>query len=134
MDDLDAVLFIEWPTLPWIMNSYFQDARKLGKKMFLLLMESEVIRPSNYRRSHHQYFEKVFTWKDDLVDGKKYIKYCWPQNIPKNPEYLDQANKKLVTLISSHKLHSHKFELYSERIHAIRFFEAYEPEDFDLYG
>ena len=134
MRELDAVLFIEWPTLPSIMNPYFQEAVKLKKKMFLLLMESEVIRPSNYEKVHHRYFEKIFTWKDDIVDGKKYIKYCWPQNIPETVEYPQMKEKKLVVMISSHKLHSHQYELYSERIRAIRFFEQSAPQDFDLYG
>lgn len=82
MESFDAVLFMEWPTLPWILNPYFREARKLRKKMYLLLMESEIIRPSNFRKRNHRYFEKVFTWKDSIVDNKKYIKICVPQNLP----------------------------------------------------
>ena len=134
ISEFDAIIFIEWPTLPWIMNSYFNQARRLKKRMFLLLMESEIIRSSNYTQSHHKYFEKIFTWKDDIVDNKKYIKYNWPQNIPEEIVFSDAKNKKLITLISSHKLNSHPFELYSERIKAIRYFEENAPTDFDLYG
>lgn len=134
MADFDAVFFIEWPTLPFFRNPYFREAQRQKKKLYLLLMESEVIRPSNYRKSHHKYFEKIFTWHDDLVDGVKYIKYSWPQNIPDNIVFSPITNRKLITLISSHKLNDHPFELYSERIHAIRFFEKYAQNDFDLYG
>lgn len=134
MELFDAVLFIEWPTLPWILNPYFQEARRLKKKMYLLLMESEIIRPSNFYSPHHKYFEKIFTWKDSIVDERKYIKVCVPQNIPESLDIAPIFDRKLLTLISSHKLHNHSFELYSERIRAIRFFEANAPQDFDLYG
>lgn len=134
MESFDAVLFMEWPTLPWILNPYFREARKLRKKMYLLLMESEIIRPSNFRKRNHRYFEKVFTWKDSIVDNKKYIKICVPQNLPDTLVFVPVEWRKFCTLISSHKLHNHPFELYSERIRAIRFFEANASQDFDLYG
>lgn len=102
--------------------------------MFLLIMESEVIRPSNYRKWNHRYFDQIFTWKDDMVDNQKYIKYYWPQNIPEKIEFPTSSRQKFLTLISSHKLNSHPFELYSERIRAIRYFEKHLPKDFDLYG
>ncbi len=131
IEKFDKLLFIEYPTLPFLLNSYFKKAIKLKKKMYLLLMESEIIRPSNFNINNHKYFEKIFTWKDSLVDNKKYIKYCIPQNIPKNIIF-NNKNRKLCTLISSNKLHNHPYELYSERIKAIRYFEK-NKIDFDLY-
>lgn len=134
MELFDAVLFLEWPTFPWILNPYFRSARKLNKKMYLLLMESEIIRPSNFYKCHHKYFEKVFTWKDTIIDNNKYIKICVPQNLPREIHFPEIQWRKFLTLISSHKLHNHSFELYSERVRAIRWFEAHTKKEFDLYG
>jgi len=131
MEKFDALLFVEFPTLPFLINPYFIKWIKLKKKMYLLLMESELIRPSNFNKNNHKYFEKVFTWKDDIIDDKKYIKIYFPQNI-KNQFNFKKWNRKLCTLIASHKLHDHNYELYSERIKAIRFFEK-NNIDFDLY-
>jgi hypothetical protein len=36
--------------------------------------------------------------------------------------------------VAGNKMVKHPLELYSERINAIRWFERYHPEDFDLYG
>jgi hypothetical protein len=94
-------------------------------------MESEIIRPSNFNINNHKYFKKIFTWKDDLIDNNKYIKICVPQNIPEKINF-NLENRKFLTLISSHKLHDHKFELYSEREKAIRYSEK-NNIDFDLY-
>lgn len=132
VDKFDAILFIEFPTLPFLLNRYFKEAIKLKKKIYLLLMESEIIRPSNFNIKNHKYFEKIFTWKDDLIDNKKYFKICIPQNIP-NKINIKTEGRKLCTLISSHKLHDHPFELYSERENAIRYSEENNIE-FDLYG
>ncbi len=130
--DFDAIIFIEYPTLPFLINPYFKKCLKLKKRLFLLLMESEIIRPSNFKKQNHKYFEKIFTWKDSIVDNKKYIKFCIPQNIPENFT-LHNKKRKLCTLISSHKLHNHPYELYSERVRAIRYCEE-NNIDFDLYG
>lgn len=103
MENFDALLFIEWPTLPFLMNPYFKEARRMKKKLFLIIMESEVIRPSNYTTSNHKYFDTIFTWKDDIVDEKKYIKYNWPQNLPAKVDFPTGPRTKFLTLISSHK-------------------------------
>lgn len=131
IDNFDAILFIEYPTVPFLLNPYFKEALKLNKKMYLLLMESEIIRPSNFNINNHKYFEKIFTWKDDLINDNKYIKICVPQNIPEKIDF-NIKNRKFLTLISSHKLHDHQFELYTEREKAIRFCEQNNIE-FDLY-
>lgn len=104
------------------------------EKSFIILSESEFIRPDNYDRSKHEYFNKIFTWHDDFVDGDKYIKlnyaHKFPSTINKN------FDRKLCHLISANKKASHSTEndLYSKRVDAIRWFEKNKPEDFELYG
>lgn len=111
------------------------------KKSYLILSESAFIRPDNYEAKKHQYFNKVFTWADELVDGKKYVKlnyaYAFPENI--NTKLSDK--KTLCVLIAGNKKPKPALDasllaldLYNEREKAIRWFEANHLQDFSLYG
>jgi len=104
------------------------------KKKYLLIFESEVIRPDNWDREHHKHFKKIFTWNDKWVDDKKYIKFYWPNKIPKNLDFNINTKNKLCTMIAGCKLVSHPLELYTERLKAIQWFEQNHLKDFDLYG
>lgn len=134
MDEIkkfDAVVFVEFPTFK---NKYF---RKLVKNKFsnlyLIVAESPIIRPDNHMLKNHQYFKKVFTWNDDLIDDKKYFKLNYAFKKPFELNF-NLKKEKLCTLIASHRIKSHAQELYTERIKAIRWFEKNHPDDFDLYG
>lgn len=135
LDDIkkfDAVVFVEFPG---VNNRYFKQLIAAGSKnLYLILLESPIIKPDNYSIENHTYFKKVFTWSDPLIDGKKYFKIQCSQKIPLEFNFgLGQA-KKLCTIISSNKSMAHPKELYTERIKAIRWFENNHPENFDLYG
>lgn len=121
----DVVLYNEMPK-PF--------PEKIDKeKSYLILFESELIRPDNWDKKYHQSFKKIFTWDDRLVDGKKYFKFNFPNKIF-TTEVDNKKRKKLVTLISGNKTCSHPLELYSKRLETIRWFEKNHPEDFDYYG
>jgi hypothetical protein len=95
--------------------------------------ESLLVRPDNFDKNKHKYFNKIFTWNDDLVDNKKYFKFNYsfqmPTIIPKK-----QDKEKLCCLIVGNKDSNHPNELYSERRKLVRWFEKNHPDDFDLYG
>lgn len=125
IDESDAVLYIDIPSrLP---------SKKNINKSFLIMMESPLIKPDNYDFKKHNYFKKIFTWNDNIVDGNKYIKIYYafkiPDKIPRN-----KHKEKLVCLIVGNKTSKYKNELYSERIRLIRWFENNHPDDFDLFG
>lgn len=127
----DAVVFMEMPDKN---NVYFKTALQLGKPLFLILFECEVIRKKNYEIENHKYFNKVFTYCDNFIDNKKYFKINFSQTFP---SYIpkDIAKKEnLCTIIAGNKRSSHPLELYSKRVEAIEWFEKHHPEDFDLYG
>ena len=105
-----------------------------GIEKFLVIFESEVISSVSWNRNLHRKFKKIFTWNDEFVDNKRYVKYYWPNEIPKNLDVDLNKKNKLCTMIIGHKFKSHPLELYTERIKAIRWFEQNHPEDFDLYG
>lgn len=105
-----------------------------GVKKFLIEYESPIKSKGNQKIENHQYFEKIFTWKNYLVDNKKYFRLDYARKIPDDINFdLDKKNK-LCVAIFGNKLQTHPKELYSERVKAIRWFEKNHPGDFDLYG
>ena len=105
------------------------------EKSYLLLLESQLIVPSNFKRRNHTQFKKIFTWYEDFLDDPKYIKINVPQVLPNEyPDVPFKKRDKLCCLISGGKLSLLPKELYSERIRWIRWFEKNHPSDFDFYG
>lgn len=130
-DNVDGLVFFDFPNLE---NKYVQKAFTLDKPKFLITFESELIRRDNWELEKHRYFDKVFTWHDELVDGQKYFKINFAQEIPQSINKDLSKKEKLCTLIAGNKKIQHPLELYSQRLEAIRWFEKYHPQDFDLYG
>lgn len=132
LNEFDAIMFIEFPTLK---NKYFVKLiNENFENLYLLLLESQIVRPDNFEAENHKYFKKIFTWRDDLIDEEKYFKINYAQSIPEKIEVDPKGKDKLCTMIVGNKHFSHPLELYSERIKVIRWFEKNHPEDFDLYG
>lgn len=114
---------------------------KCISKCYLIISESAFVRPDNYDSIKHTYFNKVFTWADEWVDGDKYIKlnyaHAFPDKINKDLEFkqnlcvLIAGNKKPKYLLDPELL---QLDLYNEREKAIRWFEKNHIDDFDLYG
>jgi len=130
IENSSAIIFIDMPSEK---DSYFLKAQKSNKKLYLMTWESGIINPRNFDINLHDIFEKVFTYDDNLIDNKKYIKLAYSFNFPNSIEkkYLD---KKLCCLIVGNKSSEHPLELYSHRLRLIDWFEKNHPENFDLYG
>jgi hypothetical protein len=103
-------------------------------KSYLLLFESELIKPDNWDLEKHKYFNKIFTWDDRIIDNKKYFKINFSHLFPKNINKNLSKKEKLCTLIAGNKRVNHPQELYSKRVEAIKWFEKHHPENFDFYG
>ena len=130
-EKIDLFLFMDFPNKN---NKWVQKALKSDKPKFLIICETEIIKPDNWDINNHQLFDKIFTWNDDWVHFKKYIKLNFCQDITCLSSNTVDFNKKLCTLINSAKLVNHPNGLYSKRIEIIQWFENNHPEDFDLYG
>jgi hypothetical protein len=125
-EDSEIVIYNEMPKI-------LPDSSQKSKS-FLLLFESDLIRPDNWSEKKHKAFQQVFTWHDDLIIKANYTKINFSHLIPVEIS-LDLSQKdKFCTLIAGNKKVSHPLELYSKRIEAIRWFEENHPEEFDLYG
>lgn len=126
---IDAYLFLDYPNLN---NPLVQQAFASRGLRYLVTYEPEVVKPENWLTELHGLFERVFTWNDHLVDNDKYIKIHYAQDFERRPA--PAPKDKFCTLIAGAKGSSHPAELYSERVNAIRWFEANHPDKFDLYG
>jgi hypothetical protein len=125
-----AYVFIDMPDMGC---EYFRSAIKSGKPIFLLALESKLIKPKSYVKENHKFFTNVFTWDDSLVENDKYIKINYSFDLPMNVEFV-HAKEKLCTLIAGNKYSRHPAELYSKRVEVIKWFEKNHLSDFDLYG
>jgi len=111
-----------------------EEAIKLRKKLYLILMECPLIKSHQWNKKLHKHFIKILTWNDNYVDNKKYYKFYWPQIIIKEDNYkIPFKDKKLICMANANKIAIGKGELYSERKKTALFLKKHEP-DFDLYG
>ena len=120
-----------------LVRNLYDECVKAGMehRIALFLWEPPSVSPDNWDPELHKLFPLIFTWHDNYIDGRKFIKIYWPQTrqfpcVP-NVSFLD---KKLLVNISMNKFSRHPRELYSARRAAIRYFEQNQPENFDLYG
>jgi len=130
-EDMDGFLFLDFPNLK---NSYVKQALKLDLPKYLVIFESEAIKPDNWNSDNHKIFDKIFTWSDELIDNNKYFKLNFPHSLPKTINKDVSQKKKLCTLIARNNRINYPLELYTKREEAIRWFEKFHPNDFDLYG
>lgn len=101
---------------------------------YLLIWESEIIKPDNFKRSNHEKFRKIFTWDDRLVDGVRYFKINFSQPLVAVKQQQTFADRKFLAMVSGNKRNRDHRELYSKRVELIRWYESNHPDQFDLYG
>lgn len=113
--DSDYVIFSEMPRKRVLLGREMP-AKTEGKKNFLLLLESEIIRPDNYDMRLHEAFCRVFTWDDRLVKAnpEKYRKVNFSFNKGRRISSVDRRDR-FAVCIASNKLVYHDLELYSAR-------------------
>ncbi|MBI1814655.1 MAG: glycosyltransferase family 2 protein [Deltaproteobacteria bacterium] len=100
----------------------------------LVLWKGPISAPLNFDAQYHQPFGRIYTWCNDLVDNVRYFKLHFPFLRPMIDAVVPFENRKLCTLIASHRHADHPDELYSEEREAARFFAEAEPDSFDLFG
>lgn len=103
-------------------------------RLVLITYEPPSVLPEMYYPDVLDYFGKVLTWNDALVDNVKFFKFNYAVLLPMIQDVVPFSKKKLLTQISGNKTSSHPDELYSERLKAILFFENRGGDDFEFYG
>jgi hypothetical protein len=103
---------------------------------YLLMFETVFVMPSNGVEKNREKYRRIFTWRDDLVDGDRFIKINFPNPliIPKIDGWGERD--RFCCLIAGNRTLAVRdgTVLYPERVKAIRWFEQHAPQDFDLYG
>ncbi|MFH1840207.1 MAG: glycosyltransferase family 10 [Nanoarchaeota archaeon] len=113
---------------------YLKQKNKLTTPMFVILWESPLINLYQYKPKNLRYFDKVLTWKTDIVDDKMFFKYFWPEQIIKKEILkIPFKDKKFISIINANKIALGEKELYSERKRAAKFFESTQ-EGISVYG
>src|SRR3990172_8245531 len=74
---VDKYIYADLP-YPWEIGLWLRIIVN-KKRNILFCLESPLINPFNQIKLLHIFFDKVFTWNDDLVDNKKYFKVHIPQ-------------------------------------------------------
>jgi alpha(1,3/1,4) fucosyltransferase len=128
----DLILFENCP--PRNALGIVRELRSLGKPMILNASESIFILPENSEVKILDMFDRVFTYQDDLIDGKKFLKFNYTFHLPVTLPEGDFKKKGVACMIAANKRMNHKRELYSERVRLIRWFERNHPSDFALFG
>jgi hypothetical protein len=131
---IDLVLFqtLRWKCLDQCFSHGLED------KLIYIAVEPPVVEKNNTKKNLKKLeksFRYILTWRDDLIDNKKYFKYFFPQEFEK-PVFIEHKfnDKKLLTNISGMKFSKHPKELYSNRLKMIKYFEKNHSEEFDFYG
>ncbi len=104
------------------------------EKLMAILWEPPTTMSTNYDPQYHVYFSRIYTWRDDLVDNKKYFKIYYPVLRPMNQNLMNFEDKKFCVLVAGNKQSWHPNEIYTERRKIIDFFETHHAEDLDLFG
>jgi hypothetical protein len=132
LESYDAIVFLDYPTR-W--NAYFRRAVRLaGPPLYLVLQESQAIRPDNYRAGNHRPFRTVFTWHDGVVDGKRYVKWYNPVDFGSVAKDDGSDRRRLCALVAGNKFSNHPAELYAARRDTLNWFATHAPGDMALYG
>jgi alpha(1,3/1,4) fucosyltransferase len=104
-------------------------------KSILFAWESPLIRPDNFDPKKQARFKTIFTYDDRLVDGERFLKLFYTQAFPSALDFSAKPiPEKMIAVIAGNKSSDNPLELYSERVKAVRWFEAEHPGELDLYG
>ena len=102
------------------------------EKMVLMMYEPPTVIRRLYDPKLYQFFGKVLTWQDDLIDGKGVVKMHYPVHVSMKKSLVPFNKRHLICSISRNKTSTYPDEIYSERVRAIEFFEGHS--NFHLYG
>lgn len=105
-----------------------------AENCILFLWEPITIKPYNFDSHYHTYFNRIYTWHDNLVDNVRYFKMNYPVRHDMRPNHYTFDQKKLCVMVTANKPCYHNDSLYSQRVNIIDFFNTYHPNEFDLYG
>jgi alpha(1,3/1,4) fucosyltransferase len=100
----------------------------------LVLWRDPISNPFNFDVEYHRRFERIYTWRNDLVDNVRYFKLPFPFLRPMIDDLVPFEDRKLCTLVASNRYSDHPDELYSEERKVAEFFTEAAGDSFDVFG
>lgn len=130
-DNVDKIVFFNLN--PDVCQKY--DLSRLPKeKLILFMWEPPTVLDKMYLPSVQNWFSKIYTWDDSLVDHLTYFQFHYPVLTGQIPNIPSFAEKKLCTMIASNLPGYGDCNLYSARKEAIAYFESVQEHGFEFYG
>jgi hypothetical protein len=110
--------------------------RLSGRPAYTYCYEDPLIRPVNGDRNHLLKYRKVFTSNEDLVDGDRFIKLDYPNDLTMVSRAPWAERPMCCVLIAGNKAlaRPNPRNLHHRRVAIARAFEQHAPELFALYG
>jgi hypothetical protein len=110
--------------------------RLSGRPAYAYLYEDPLIRPINGDRAHLLKYRKVFTSNDELVDGDRFIKLDYPNDLRTRCVAGFDERPLCCVMLASNKALSrpNPRNLHQRRVAIARAFEEHAPQLFALYG
>ncbi|WP_428231332.1 glycosyltransferase family 10 domain-containing protein [Flavobacterium sp.] len=111
-------------------------SRKLKKSIYLPL-EPEIVDQFHSNKNLKiisKIFGKTLTWNDEIINKERIYKCYWVMPYQRQKFAVDFNDKKLLVNISGNKTSKGSYELYSERLKTISYFENNYLDELDLYG
>ena len=101
----------------------------------VILSECRYILPRNYLAQYQEQFDYVFTWDDDLVDHKRYIKLNYSFDLTPRDDFFSSRDKDIVMIFGNKgQRSSDRDDLYSLRTSIISTADKKFPNHVDLFG
>jgi len=129
LKDYDYIIYFD--IFPWDIENIKTHPKE---KLIAFLWEPPTVLPFNYGNVFQEYFSKIVTWADSLVDNRRFFKFYYPVHVDFPRSVMPFEERKLCVMINRNKDSKHSCSLYGERKKLIEFFENNHSEDFDLYG
>jgi hypothetical protein len=105
------------------------------ERSFLIIRESEVVRPDNWQADNLSKFVKVFSWKNVTSEKNNVVVLPLPNKLDFPREWAaPELRRKKIALVAANKKSNYPSEQYSARRRYIDHFSRSAPEWMDLYG
>lgn len=130
VSEADAVLFFNAPRRT---NRDLAIARRRGLPVHVLAMESEYIHRQNGDFALLDTCDTVFTYRDDMGDGKLYFQFRFPQKL-RTPLRSAWEGRRFACMLAGNKWSRHPTQLYGTRLEIINWYEKFGADRLDLYG
>ena len=110
--------------------------KTFNKNSYLLFPDTHLINFNNNKDFMSKNYKKIFTWNNECLSDKKFIKVNTPKEIKYDKKIFNFNKRKQLVMLASNKIYTKKNyrDLYYERIKIVNWFETHKKSKFDLFG